>query len=189
MSNKKNPPTGSTRKQMTEEEKQWLENFNKISGDVTDEETGEIKKIRQMDLKALAKIVPDPKIVTEVSRKVVAEDNAKRRDIYNNMKPLHALHEDEDGNEVPHDLGLEYVIYGKTDNQEIEDLTLNPAYPAREREQRYTDYDYNPPSFPDEDALIAAIDHDRAQAEKQKVKSFDEFVNQSRRRKKYDPAS
>jgi hypothetical protein len=180
MSNKKNPPTGSTRKQMSKEEKEWLKNFNQA--------------LDMKDFKALAKIMPKDKIVSDQEmrvRKEISESvNAKQRDIFYNQVPVQALwnQRDEDGHIQGHDEALDTVIHSKAETAII-DPTLNPVYPVREQNSRYSDYDYNPPSFPDEDALIAAIDHDRAQAEKQKVKSFDEFVNQSRRRKKYDPAS
>lgn len=171
MSKKHNPTNakpGSTRKEMTADEKAWLENFNRAD--------------KLGDEKALAKIVPDSNIFTEVLGEVRKSRNAKRRDIYNNQIAIHpnpsattSLGEAMDG-----------LIEDKTTpNIQISDELVNPLYDL----DRYTAEDYNPPSFPDEDAMNLAIDHDREQLEKSKVKSFKEFVERYNKGKKHDPAS
>jgi hypothetical protein len=172
---KKNPPLGSTRKQYTEAETEWEKNFDRAHDD--------------RDIKALAKIVPKPEMLPELIREVTQADDARRRDIYNNQIPIHAEYTDKEGNDLAHDVALESIIYDPL-QRSIEDETLAPAYPTRAKNERYTAEDYIPSysRLPDEDGLIDAIDHDRAEAEKQKIKDFKKFKT-SIRRKKLDSVS
>jgi hypothetical protein len=169
MNKKLSAPRGSTRKEMTQEEKDWLQNFNQA--------------FHKNDLKALAKIVPTSGVVTDVVVKELTDaDNAKRRDIYSQQKAVNIRPTSASSYDEAFDA---FVAGDKSSEHYVEDPTLNPDIAS----DRYTAEDYNPPSFPDEDGLIDLIDHDRAEFEKSKVKDFAEFVAKFKKGKGHGQAS
>jgi flagellar biosynthesis/type III secretory pathway M-ring protein FliF/YscJ len=168
MSKKNSAPPGSTRKELTKEEQDWLDNFNRA--------------YEKNDSKSLAKIVPKDKVVADVIRETNSEHHARRRDIYANQKSVNIQPTSTSSWDESFD---SFVEGDESIEHHIEDPTLAP----KQQVERYTSEDYNPPSFPNEDGLIDLIDYDRAEAEKKKIKNFSEYQERQKKGKKYDPAS
>lgn len=168
MTKKPNPPKGSTRTEMTQAEKDWLENFDRAHN--------------LNDRKSLAKIMPKGEVVNVgIERELAKEFNARHRDIYNQYTAVRVQPEGESS----YDEEFDNFVAGDVSVQYYEQ---DPTVTPKQKVDRYTAEDYNPPSFPDEDAILTAIDYDNAEAEKKKIKNFDAYV-QKLRGKKYDPAS
>ncbi len=163
MNKKPSAPKGSTRKDMTDAEREWLKNFDQA--------------YYKKDLKALAKIMPNDRVVSDVKQDLSDSMNAKQRDIYYHQKAVHI----QPTSTSSYDEAFDSFVSGdKSAEHYVEDATLNPDIAS----DRYTADDYNPPSFPDEDGLIDLIDHDRAEFEKKKVKSFAEAVERFKKKGK-----
>lgn len=165
---KVNPPKGSTRKEMTQEEKDWLKNFDSA--------------FNINDLKALKKISQsvDEVVTVRIAEELTDADNARRRDIYENQTPVY-VNSDNLSEEQSWDETFEHIIQNTNPENFVDDDSLRP----KQKVNRYTAEDYNPPSFPDEDAMNLAIDHDREIAEKKKIKKFPKKL----KAKKYDQVS
>ena len=134
---KKNPPKGTTRTEMTKEELEWMQRF------INWDQSG--------DKKSLKKIIPEGTSLQDVVARQDEAFNAKRRDIYSNMK---AVRSGEHESDVPDDRE-HYIV----------DDSANPAYPKRERNKRYTAEDYNKPGVPDEDGLIDLLDFEKGNSD------------------------
>lgn len=150
---KKNPPLGSTRKEMTQAEKDWLRDFDRAT--------------QQGDKQSLKKILSEDKIATidKVQAEIEEERNTYRADVFNNLSPLHVM----DPQSNNYEEGFQELT--ELDSSDLKrDDTLSPKKDVRKN--RYTSYDYSPPSFPDEDTILAAIDVDNERDMQSKIKKF-----------------
>lgn len=159
-----NPPPGTTRKEMTKEEKDWLRDFNRAT--------------QQGDRKALKKIVPKEKIdsIDTMQQQIDRERDAYKECVYNTSSPRHVVGDTGNSEEKFHDL-----IENKSDNLQFPDKFADP----KKEVHRLTPFDYMNPPFPDEDAILAAIDIDNERAIQAKIKQFPI----SKKEKKNDQAS
>jgi hypothetical protein len=153
---------GSTRKEMTAEEKEWLKNFDKMH--------------HGNDRNALKKLLPNDQVVNvdKVTEQMSEANNARNRDIYTHYKPIHA-----DANDASIDEAI-----SSSDITSVPRVETKTFSQPKQKVNRYTSYDYAPPPFPDENTLVLAIDHDNEQEQKKKIKPFPVS-----KRKKYDSAS
>lgn len=148
----KNPAPGSTRAEMTSEEREWLRNFE------LHEKYG--------NAESLKKICGKPQVLNSVLQRRSDENNAKQKDVFGNQKLVH-VNPDSDVSEGE---AIDMLVQGDYTHADfehtIEDVTLSPKI----RVNRYTPQDYMKPGIPDEDGLIDAIDAERAREDAKKVK-------------------
>lgn len=167
MTKQKNPAPGSTRTEMTAEELKWYQDFNDAYGDIVDDRKKTVDH-KPTYTRKFEKIAPNPEMVPGVKKEARKIEEGRRKDIYAQQKAVHVVADEAAWDElfdrfVDGDSSVEYYI---------EDPTLNPKYPTRAKNEKYTLADYCKPGIPDEDGLIDAIDAERAAEDAAKIKPF-----------------
>ena len=154
MPDKKNPLVGTTRKEMTADEIEWLKKFDQA--------------FEHNDYDALEKITPNEELVEDVKRRQRGEHHARHRDIYTKQKAVHV-----NPSQGSYDESFDNFIEGDSSVEHYEeDETLNPKQIRTKYGDRYTPEDYCKPGIPNEDGLIDLIDAEREKIEAKKVKRF-----------------
>lgn len=146
---------GSLRKEMTKEEKEWLENFN--------------IGITRRSKEHLKKICEDERVVNHIVLEETQNHNAAMRDITHRAQRVYQ--------DLDPDQALDAEVQRRIDKAEayVEERFTKPKI----RSGRYSEKDYQKEGFPDEDGLIGLIDKDietrnkaRAAEEAKKIKQF-----------------
>src|SRR5688572_11287724 len=140
MADGKNLSDDKTRKEMTEDEKQWEKKFD------SHRQRPSEKKLKSLspDQDHAERIILDN-----------ADAYARKSDVFVNFKRVSVKPIGNTSWDEAFDNFIENDSVSSSSDHYIEDPTLNPAYPEREKEDRYTTQDYQQP-YPDEDAMNAA---------------------------------
>ena len=134
---------------LSDEEKEWLRSFN--------------MGVNRKNVEILEKLGVDADSASIIRKQEIKKYNAYERDIMNRSVRIRPNQDMVDA--LGHEEAFEATI-------NLDNLDLEPEVPRKRDDGNYTPSDYMGSDFPNEDTLIAMIDHDRAKEEAKKVKDF-----------------